>query len=49
MSAEQVGAILAHVTPAYFIHRARLAELALRHRLPSVFASKSSARTPAAS
>ena len=37
MSAEQVGAFLALVTPAYFIHRARLAELALRHRLPSVF------------
>jgi len=37
MSAEQAGAFLALVTPACFIHRARLAELALRHRLPSVF------------
>ena len=36
MSAEQVRAALALVSPSYYVHHARLAELASQYRLPSM-------------
>jgi putative ABC transport system substrate-binding protein len=40
MAQEKVGGVLAVATPPTVTHRARIAELALRHRLPSMFASR---------
>jgi putative tryptophan/tyrosine transport system substrate-binding protein len=40
MSREQVGGFLAVATPPTLSHRERIADLALRHRLPSVFATR---------
>jgi len=40
MSKEHVGGFLAVATPPTLSHRERLAELALRYRLPSIFATR---------
>ena len=40
ISQEQVGGFLAVATPPTLSHGERLAELALKHRLPSMFGSK---------
>jgi putative tryptophan/tyrosine transport system substrate-binding protein len=37
MTRERADAVLGLVSPVYYIHRARSAELALEHRLPSLF------------
>ncbi len=43
MSRERVGAVLVVAAPVTFSQRARLAELALRRRLPTIFLSKENA------
>jgi putative ABC transport system substrate-binding protein len=43
MSQERVGAVLVVAAPVTFAQRARLAELALRHRLPTIFLYKQNA------
>jgi putative ABC transport system substrate-binding protein len=43
MSQERVGAVLVVAAPVTFAQRTRLAELALRHRLPTVFLYKQNA------
>jgi putative ABC transport system substrate-binding protein len=45
MSQERVGAVLVVAAPVTFAQRARLAELALRHRLPTVFLYKQNAES----
>ncbi len=44
MSRERVGAVLVVAAPVTFNQRARLAELALRHRLPAIFLYKENAK-----
>ena len=40
MAREGVGGFQVVVAPPFILHRARVAELALKHRLPAMFASK---------
>jgi putative ABC transport system substrate-binding protein len=40
MSREQVGSFLVVAAPLFASHRARLAELAIKHRLPGMFGDK---------
>jgi putative ABC transport system substrate-binding protein len=47
MSREQVGGFLALATPLTFWRRERLAELALKHRLPGIFSLKENAEAGA--
>ena len=42
MSREQVGGFLAVTAPLFISHRTRLADLALKHRLPGMFGGKES-------
>jgi len=43
MARERVGAVFVVTDPAYISHRARIVELANKHRLPSVFTQKADA------
>ena len=40
MARERVGGFLVVASPLFISHRARLAELALKHRLPGMFGTK---------